>query len=295
MGAKFPERPITPDARCLRIGRGVQRGAPYDAIRSLALLRRPSLLSHAMEVHMMREAQASIDAISMKPEPGILIWMSIAFCIALALAIAVLAAFGANARGIEIALRLTARWSFLLFFAAYVGGAACAVFGPTFSFLARHQRQFGLSFASAHLVHIGIALWVYGRPDLKFGIGTLCIYVLALYSIDSVRKMMNPGLWRIVRFIGLQYIAYLFFIDLTLPLFKGVKHPIEYLPFAILIVLGVCLRIAAWTFTRKWKNDLQGPALTDKQLNYGGAPFNSRRSSFSRSALAHKSKLNAND
>ena len=112
---------------------------------------------------MMREAQASIDAISMKREPGILVWMSVAFCIALALAIAVLAVFGANERGITTALRLTARWSFLLFFAAYVGGAVFAVFGPTFSFLARHQRQFGLSFASAHLVHIGLALWLY--PD----------------------------------------------------------------------------------------------------------------------------------
>ena len=226
----------------------------------------PAGAPHAMEIHIMREAQASIDAISMKREPGILVWMSVAFCIALALAIAVLAVFGANARGIAIALRLTARWSFLLFFAAYVGGAAFAVLGPTFAFLARHQRQFGLSFASAHLVHIGLVLWLYvisaQRPisdsvAILFSIGTLCIYVMALYSVDSVRKMMNPGLWRIVRVIGIQYIAYLFFIDLTLPLFNGVKHPIEYLPFAILIVLGVSLRIAAWTFARKWKSSLQ--------------------------------------
>jgi hypothetical protein len=199
----------------------------------------------------MREAQASIDAISTQREPSILVWMSIAFCIALALATAVLAVFGVNERGITIALRLTARWSFLLFFATYVGGAVFVVFGPTFSFLARHQRQFGLSFASAHLVHLGLALWFYGPiPDLKFGIGALYIYVLALYSVNSVRKIISPGLWRIVRFIGLQYIAYLFFIDLTLPLFNGVTHPIEYLPFAILIVLGVSLRIAAWTFAR---------------------------------------------
>ena len=218
---------------------------------------------HAMEIHMMREAQASIDAISMKREPSILVWMSVAFCIALALATVVLAVFGVNERGITIALRLTARWSFLLFFAAYVGGAAFAVLGPTFSFLARHQRQFGLSFASAHLVHIALALWLYAisvqrQIPVDFSVGALCIYVLALYSVDSVRKMMNPGLWRIVRFIGLQYIAYLFFIDLTLPLFNGVKHPIEYLPFAILIVLGVSLRIVAWTFARKWKSRLQG-------------------------------------
>jgi hypothetical protein len=36
---------------------------------------------HATEIHMMREAQASIDAMSMKREPGIVVWMSVAFLI----------------------------------------------------------------------------------------------------------------------------------------------------------------------------------------------------------------------
>ena len=177
-----------------------------------------------------------------------------------------LAIYGPNERGIAIALRLTARLSFLLFLGAYAGGAAFAVLGPTFSFLARHQRQFGLSFAAAHLVHIGLVLWLYGIseqrpiPDLSaimFSIGTLCLYVLALYSVDSVRKILNPAVWRIVRVIGLQYIAFLFFIDFTFPLFNGFKQPIAYLPFAILIVLGASLRIAALPIARKWKSNFK--------------------------------------
>jgi hypothetical protein len=232
---------------------------------------------HSMEtpIRYMGDAGSSVVSAPIKRELDILVWMSAAFCFVLAIAVAVLGMFGPNPRGIVIALRLTARLSFLLFFTAYVGGAAFAIFGPKFSFLARHQRQFGLSFASAHLVHIGLVLWLYAIshqrpiPDssaIMFSIGTLCIYVLALYSLDGVRKMMDPALWRIVRVIGLEYIAYLFFTDFTFPLFNGFHQPIAYLPFAILIVAGVSLRVAGWTLAREWKSMalgfcIWGPAL----------------------------------
>jgi hypothetical protein len=210
-------------------------------------------------IHYMNDAEAFVAAMAVKRELGVLVWMSAAFCIALALAIAVLAVFGANAEGIVIALRLTARFSFLLFFLAYVGGSAFALFGSKFAFLALRQRQFGLSFAAAHLIHVGLALWLFGisaqKPisdfaTIKFSIGAVCIYLLALYSVDRFRKLMNPRVWGLIRVIGIQYIAYLFFADFTWPLRYGFQQPIAYLPFAILIVSGVGLRIAAWVFAR---------------------------------------------
>jgi hypothetical protein len=205
----------------------------------------------------MRNANASLA----KPltEPGILGWMFVAFCVALALAIATLAVFGANATGIIIAVRLTARFSFLLFFLAYVGGSAFALFGSKFAFLALHQRQFGLGFAAAHLVHIGLALWLYDisaqKPlsdfaTIKFSIGAVCIYVLALYSVERIRKLINPRRWKFIRLVGINYIAYLFFADFTWPLRDGFQQPIAYLPFALLIVFGVALRIAGSTIPR---------------------------------------------
>ena len=48
-------------------------------------------------------------------------WMWAAFLIALALAVIVLVIFGVGERGTAIALRATARWSFLLFWFAYAG------------------------------------------------------------------------------------------------------------------------------------------------------------------------------
>src|ERR1700751_2625498 len=87
------------------------------------------------------------------------IWMGAAFGIALAIAVLVLALAGSDNKGIRLSLELTARWSFLLFWLAYAGNAVAVLFGPVR--LAGHGREFGLAFASAHLVHIGLVIWLY--------------------------------------------------------------------------------------------------------------------------------------
>src|SRR5271154_4221259 len=88
------------------------------------------------------------------------VWMGAAFLIALALAGIVLAIFGVGTDGTGLALRATARWSFLLFWLAYIGGAAAKLCGPRLDELARHGRDLGLAFASAQLVHVGLVLWI---------------------------------------------------------------------------------------------------------------------------------------
>src|ERR1700739_2690181 len=56
--------------------------------------------------------------------------MGAAFLIAFVLAIIVLAVFGAGEHGTDLALRVTARWSFLLFWLAYAGRAMAWLCGP---------------------------------------------------------------------------------------------------------------------------------------------------------------------
>ena len=81
-------------------------------------------------------------------------WMGVAFLIAFVIA-GIVVTFGTGERGTSIALRATARWSFLLFWLAYVGGAAARLCERCFNSGGRHGRDFGLSFASAHLIHVG--------------------------------------------------------------------------------------------------------------------------------------------
>jgi hypothetical protein len=185
--------------------------------------------------------------------------MAAAFLIAVVLAAVVLAIFGAGDRGTEIALRATARWSFLLFWIAYAGGAMAKLFGPRLSGLAQQSRAMGLAFASAQLVHVALILWLFHLATgpsgamLVFWAGILCTYLLALFSWPRLRDALGARLWRILRTIAMEYIAYVFAVDFILiPLYEhGVGgYPPSYVPFAVMLVGGAGLRIAASVHSR---------------------------------------------
>jgi hypothetical protein len=181
--------------------------------------------------------------------------MAASFGVALLLAIIVLAVAGTNEHGTVAALRATGRLSYLLFWPAYAGGSLARVLGPRLAPLAQRARCLGLAFAAAHLVHIGLVVWLYhisARPPLSetmflfFAIAVAWVYLLALLSIARVARVVGRGLCRLLRTIGIEYIAFAFLLDFVItPLRLGVERPVEYLPFAILAVAGPMLRIAS--------------------------------------------------
>ena len=186
-------------------------------------------------------------------------WMIAAFCAALALAAAILAVMGTGEKGTITALRMTARLSLLLFWLAYAGGGMATLFGPAFAIMARHGRDFGLSFAAAHLVHIGLIFWLFHISAKPFAltswfiqfeiIGLVWIYVLAAFSVPRLRAAHSANLLRLLYAIGMEYIALVFFFNfVVLPIRTGQVHPVQifsYLPFSFLIVAGPILRWAA--------------------------------------------------
>ena len=200
-------------------------------------------------------------------------WMAAAFGTALMLAILVLAKGGTDAEGIKQALRATARWSFLFFWMAYAGGALAALFGPTFRALAQRGRQFGLAFASAHLVHAGLVLWLYQisvSPPVKtrtlvfFGVALFWTYLLAIYSIPKVSGMLPSKVWRIVRTLGVEYIALAFLVDFRTNPFEGsALHLLAYLPFLALCATGPVLRLAAFVRRRRAPERTHTPVVLD--------------------------------
>jgi hypothetical protein len=182
-------------------------------------------------------------------------WMWAAFLIAFALAAVVFVIFGVGERGTAIALRATARWSFLLFWFAYAGGALAWLCRPRLDGLARHGRELGLAFASAQLVHVGLVLWIIhvatgpSGAMVFFWVGIFCTYLLALFSVPRLRDALDPRLWRIFRTIALEYIALAFAADFIIgPLHAGGfgKYPLTYLPFALTLVSGAGLRVVAF-------------------------------------------------
>lgn len=189
-----------------------------------------------------------------RTRPHTVLWMLSAFCAAGSLAGLVLAALGLDERGTDVALQVTARFSFLLFWPAYAGGALATLFGPIFEPLKRRGREFGLAFASAHLIHIALVGWLIqiGAPPpwgtfVFFGIAVLWLYLLALFSIVRLQRMLRPKVWWLLHLIGLNYIAYAFATDfLRASPVDSLKHLIGYVPFAVLSVLGPALCLAAF-------------------------------------------------
>jgi hypothetical protein len=193
----------------------------------------------------------------------ILPWVATSFFIAVALAAVVLAVFGAGGHGTALALKVTAMWSFPLFWLAYAGSAAATLFGPRFAGWARRGRELGLGFAAALLVHVMLVLWHYRiatEPVGKmtfFWAGVLCTYALALFSLPQLRAALGPRLWRMLCTVALEYIALVFAADfIQIPLRAGYdKYPPSYLPFAIMLVAGAGLRLTAFArrLMERWK------------------------------------------
>jgi len=188
------------------------------------------------------------------------LWMGVAFGAALVLAAAVVAINGTNPRSIRLALDVTARWSFLLFWMSYTVTAMAVLIGPGVAPLAQRGREFGLVFAAAHLVHIGLVLWLgrilhraplQGRLLIFFTIAIVVTYLLAVLSFGTLHEALSPGGWRGLKFLGLNYILLAFSRDFVLgalhsaPADQGLVHTMNYAPFAAMCIAAPILRFAA--------------------------------------------------
>lgn len=185
------------------------------------------------------------------------VWVIGALSGGLALAVAVLVGYGTDAHGLRVGVFVTARWSFLFFWLAYAGGAMAILFGPAFAGLARRARAFGLAFATAIQVHIGLVVWlgvVIGRIPLQGGVlwfflvALFATYLLALVSFGIGMRYLGR-MWRPLLFLGTTYILIAFGSDFVPgALDQRSQHwlsAVEYVPFAMLSVIAIPLRLAA--------------------------------------------------
>jgi len=180
--------------------------------------------------------------------------MGLSALAAIALAAGTLATLGAGKAGLEVALRLTARLGFLLFWPAYAASPLGTLFGDPCRALGRYARVLGMAFSAVLAVHLTLVawfLWIGAALPLSifviFGAGALCAYTLLLLSIDQVRRAMSLPAWRLVQTIGTNYILFAFAYDFLRPQpLSAAAFVVLYLPFDILVFLGPVLRLLAW-------------------------------------------------
>jgi hypothetical protein len=183
-------------------------------------------------------------------------WMGAALVGALAV-VTVIGLAPTSADRLGVALRATARWSYLWFWLSYCGGTLATLFGTAFQPVARRARDFGLGFASAHLVHLTVVaryLHVSVKPFPRsslviFSVAAFLIYLLALMSVPFVSAKMNPRVIRTVRTVGVEYIALTFLVEFSRNSIESGEFDVAYVPFIILAAAGPPLRI--WAMIKK--------------------------------------------
>jgi hypothetical protein len=184
------------------------------------------------------------------------LWIGVALGMALVSACLILGMGGIGEKSTRLALEVTARWSFILFWLAYTGNALAQLSG--WEGIGGHGREFGLSFAAAHLVHVVLVIWLsylLGRIALSgglllfFAVGLFWVYLLAALSFGGARAMGRQA-WRITRFVGMNYILIAFGRDFMLPILHPkpaqhtLAHFLAYAPFAALSVAAPLLVLA---------------------------------------------------
>jgi hypothetical protein len=189
-------------------------------------------------------------------QSGLGLWLGVALGVALLATCLVLGFAGVSEKPTRLALEITARWSFLLFWLAYTGNALAQLTG--WERIGGHGRELGLSFAAAHLVHIGLVIWLsylLGRIALTGGllifflVGLFWVYLLAALSFGGVQAIGRQA-WRTIRFVGMNYILIAFGRDFLLPILHPkpaqhtLAHFLAYAPFALLSVAAPLLVMA---------------------------------------------------
>ena len=156
---------------------------------------------------------------------------------------------------IRVAIRTTARISFVLFLGAFLGNALYRLVpAATTLWLKENKDRFTLGFATSHTVHLAFILTlvaVIGREHafkgtmvVAFTTGFLLIYVLAAGILFPRRWLLSSHLEALAHY----YLMALFAFSFTR---HAISRPLFYTPFVLIAITALGVRIAAAIRSRK--------------------------------------------
>lgn len=159
-----------------------------------------------------------------------------------------------DVEGVRMAIRATARTSFVLFALAFSAGALFTLWpGIWTRWQRRNRRQLGLAFAVSHGIH-AVAILAFARLDpvqfmahtnaatfITGGIAYGFIAAMALTSFDRTAAWLGPRAWRVLHLVGGYYLLISFMAT------NGKRigmSPLYGVPVAIMLVV-LLLRVVA--------------------------------------------------
>ena len=164
---------------------------------------------------------------------------------------ALLATFGAGERGLHLVIRSTAQTSFVLFTSAFIASPLLKLW-PTSAtrWLRANRRYIGVSFAVSHICH-GAAIIALGvitsgaSLEVPAVVGGSLIYVIiitmAVTSFDRTTRWMGQRAWHRLHSTGM-YVLWAIF---ALAYAGRAVNSILYVPFALVVIAAILLRVAA--------------------------------------------------
>jgi methionine sulfoxide reductase heme-binding subunit len=178
---------------------------------------------------------------------------------------AVLVAGDHGREATRLALRLTARLSFVYFVLAFVASPLARLRpGRVTGWLVRRRRAFGVAFGASMTIHVGCILRLYSlyapaRPpmvtDADFLIGIPGLVLVALMTVTSlvaIRRRMPARAWKRLHTIGLYVVWSIFFLCLVDSVSrKETLHPVVgYYAFITVLLSAMALRLTAVRLSR---------------------------------------------
>ena len=176
------------------------------------------------------------------------------------LAASLLLLAGSGIAGTELALRTTARVSFVWFMLAFVASPLQQLRPSRVSeWLVRRRRALGVIFGLSMSIHVGFILRLFAlhapaRPpmvtDADFFIGIPGLVMVALLTITSAaaaKRRLGPAAWQRLHTTGIWVVWLIFFLCLVDSVGrKTTMHPVlAYYAFITVLLLGLSLRILA--------------------------------------------------
>ena len=167
---------------------------------------------------------------------------------------------GADSAGTELALRTTARVSFVWFMLAFVAAPLQQLRPSRVSaWLLRRRRALGVVFGLSMSIHVGFIVRLYAlhaplRPpmvtdaDFFIGIPGLAIVVLlTITSAEALKRRLGPIAWQRLHTTGIWVVWGIFFLCLVDSVGrKTTAHPVlAYHAFIAVLLLGMSLRLVA--------------------------------------------------
>jgi len=177
----------------------------------------------------------------------------------LAMVVAIILGVG-DLEPMSVALRTTARVSFIFFLGAFVAAPLVQVTRSAFGrWLRANRRHLGIAFVAAHTVHMGmVAKYLDANPGalpLPFLAGAIVLvvilYAMFATSFDVTARAIGPRAWKILHTTGIYLFAGVFSLAFIGGSVSAAAPRWFYLPFGVAMALAWLVRIAAWMRRRR--------------------------------------------